>query len=68
MSLTEGFTVRELQVLKGICAGWSSKQIGAHLGIAANTVDTHRHHLRNKLGVHSAAEMVKFAQKNGLDK
>lgn len=59
-------TRRELQVLQRISMGSSSKEISANLGIAVSTVDVYRKRLLTKIGVHSVAELTKYAVKMGL--
>lgn len=56
----ERLTVRERQVLALIGRGMSSKAIATRLGLAADTVHTHRRHITIKLGV-SGAELVRTA-------
>jgi len=65
---TEGapLTDREREVLQRIAEGHSSKEIGAVFHISARTVDTHRQRLMDKLGLHTVAELTKFAIREGL--
>jgi len=57
---------RELDVLRLMAQGLSSKQIAAQLQIAKNTVDNHRQNLLKKTSTTSSAEAVAYALKNGL--
>lgn len=57
---------RELDVLRLMAQGLSSKQIAAQLKIAKNTVDNHRQNLLKKTATTSSAEAVAYALKNGL--
>ncbi len=59
-------SAREVQVLRLIALGKSTKEIAAILGLSANTVAVHRTNLMNTLGVHKAAELVLVAVKKGL--
>jgi DNA-binding NarL/FixJ family response regulator len=52
---------RDLQVLKSIAAGHCTREIAAELGLSAKTVETHREHLKYKLGLSSAAELAERA-------
>jgi two-component system response regulator NreC len=52
---------REREVLKLVAEGKRNKEIGAILGIAANTVETHRHSMMGKLDLRSVADVVRFA-------
>jgi len=59
-------TPREREVLQLLAEGNSSKEIAAALSVSANTVDTHRHRIMEKLGLHSVAELTKYALRTGL--
>jgi DNA-binding NarL/FixJ family response regulator len=57
---------RELEVLKRVAEGLSSKKIGEALHISPRTVETHRATLMRKLGLHSVAELTRFAIEKGV--
>ena len=59
-------TNREIEVLTLIASECSSQRIADQLFISIPTVETHRRHLMQKLGVKSVVGMVKFAMKHGL--
>ena len=59
-------TGRERQILFSIARGESNAVIAERLGISANTVDKHRTKIMRKLGVHSAAELLARAFRDGL--
>ncbi|MEL6264513.1 MAG: response regulator transcription factor [Pseudomonadota bacterium] len=59
-------TDRERQTLNLIVAGRANKEIAATLGISVKTVDRHRTSLMQKLGVHSVAQLVAYALRQGL--
>jgi DNA-binding NarL/FixJ family response regulator len=59
-------TPREQQVMKFIAQGSSTQEIAKVLGISPRTVETHRHSLMKKLGLHNAAEVALLAVKQGL--
>ena len=59
-------TERERQTLNMIVAGKSNKEMAELLSISPKTVDKHRTSLMNKLGVHSVAELMSLALKEGL--
>lgn len=54
-------TPREREVLLRLKDGLASKAIARHLGIAAKTVDVHKHRLRQKLGLQSDLELARYA-------
>ena len=59
-------SARELEVLKLIASGLSSKAIARTLNISPKTVETYRHRLMSKLNLHSVAELVRYAVRVGL--
>ena len=59
-------TQRQLEVLRFVAAGYPSKRIATRMNLHVKTVDNHRSRIMEKLGVHSAAEMVKVAKDHGL--
>jgi DNA-binding NarL/FixJ family response regulator len=59
-------TDRERQCLNLIVAGRSNKEIGELLGISVKTVDRHRTSLMQKLDVHSVAQLIALALREGL--
>jgi FixJ family two-component response regulator len=54
-------SVREREVLHLAATGLHAKQIAATLGISARTVEVHKQHIMEKLGVRNVAELVRFA-------
>src|SRR4029077_985740 len=61
--LLDSLTPREFQVMHLLTAGMLNKEVGAELGLAVKTVKVHRGCVTRKLGVHSAIEMVRLAEK-----
>lgn len=56
-------TKREKEILQLVGEGLSTKQIAGKLFISINTVETHRRHLLEKLGVKNSMELIKKASK-----
>jgi two-component system, NarL family, response regulator NreC len=56
-----GLTLREREVLRLLADGSTSKEIAQRLGISPKTAQAHRENIKNKLGVTSTAEMVRYA-------
>jgi len=54
-------TAREREVLEHAVKGLHAKEIAAVLGISPRTVEVHRTHIMEKLGVRNIAELVRFA-------
>jgi DNA-binding NarL/FixJ family response regulator len=59
-------TPREREVLKLLAEGLGQKKIAQALFITPKTVATHIQHILMKLDVHSRAEAVAYAHRNGL--
>jgi len=59
-------TPREIEVLQLLAEGKNKKQIASRLHVSVKTVGTHRQHIMNKLGIHSVAELTKYAIRVGL--
>ena len=57
----EGFSDRELEVFQLIGEGKTMKEIGDELHLSPKTIEVHRSHIREKLGVARAAELVSYA-------
>ena len=57
---------REVQILTMIARGKRPKEIAADLGISVKTVDNHRAHMMEKLGLDTNADVVLFAKDQGL--
>jgi DNA-binding NarL/FixJ family response regulator len=57
---------RELEILKLIAKGNTSKEVAELLHLSPHTVETHRKHLHQKLGVSSMAELIKKALEMGI--
>lgn len=54
-------TDRELEVFEHVGRGKSTHDIGSLLGISPRTVDAHRTHIREKLGLADGNELIRFA-------
>ena len=54
-------SAREREVMDLVVAGRSSKSVARALGISYRTVEQHRNHIFDKLGVQSVAELVRLA-------
>ena len=65
-AMAAALTERQRDVLRLLAAGHSTAEIGARLGIAAKTVEFHRHAIRRELGLSSQASLVRFAVAAGL--
>jgi DNA-binding NarL/FixJ family response regulator len=59
-------STREREVLQLIAEGKTNKEVATRLNLSVYTVDSHRGKIMEKLNLHSAGELVRFAMKNGL--
>lgn len=57
-----GITLREMDVLKALCAGGSNKQIAQSLGLSPNTVKSHIASLYSKLEVSTRVSAIEKAR------
>ena len=59
-------TEREVQVLRQVMEGLTSKEIASDLYISIRTVETHRNNILKKLKLKNSAELVKYVIKHNL--
>lgn len=59
-------TSREMQILRGIAKGYTTKHLSTELGIGAPSVETHLRNLFKKLKVNNRGEAVSTALRLGL--
>jgi DNA-binding NarL/FixJ family response regulator len=52
---------RELEVLNLMGRGFGAQDIANELHLSVKTIETHRAHIKEKLGFHDSKEMVRFA-------
>ena len=63
----ETLTQRERQVLEHVVSGQLNKQIARDLGTVEKTIKVHRARVMKKVGVQSLAELVRLAERAGID-
>lgn len=59
-------TERQVEILRLVAEGNNTLEIGDILSISGKTVDAHRRNLMNNLGLHSVAELTRYAIREGL--
>lgn len=59
-------TDREREVLQLVAEGKANKEVAALLHISLTTVETHRAHILQKLGLHSVPELILYAMRRGI--
>ena len=62
----DGLTEREIEVLKLIAEGLTNQQIAERLMISIKTVQAHRANIMEKLDLHDAVELTKYAIRKRL--
>jgi FixJ family two-component response regulator len=59
----DSLTPREREVMARVVAGLLNKQIAGELGTSETTVKIHRHHMMEKMGADSLADLVRMADR-----
>ena len=62
----DGLSEREVQVLRLIALGYTSSEIAKELCLSVRTVESHRSHTQQKLGVSTRSELVRYALEHRL--
>ena len=65
-SCLDVLSARERTVLERIARGFSGPEVAEQLGITVKTVDTYRHRIHEKLGVHHRSDYVRLALDHDL--
>lgn len=65
-SLTSTLSEREIEILRHIAAGSTSKEIADELFLSEHTVKAHRKNIMHKLDVKTSAELIKIAVERGF--
>lgn len=58
-------TMKEIEIVKFIAQGLTSKEIGDKLFVSHRTVETHRHNILKKLDLPNAAQLSSWAKDKG---
>lgn len=66
MDKYETLTTREREVLQLSAEGRTNSEIAGRLGISIRTAETHRSKLMHKLGVHTQADLTRYAIRRGI--
>jgi two-component system, NarL family, response regulator FusR len=59
-------TLREHDALMGLLRGWTLDQIATGMGVSEKTVSNYQTLIRQKLGVNTAVELMRYGQAHGL--
>jgi DNA-binding NarL/FixJ family response regulator len=57
---------RQLEVLRLVAEGHSTRAIGERLGLSVKTIETHRGELMKRLGIHDVVGLVRYAVRVGI--
>jgi DNA-binding CsgD family transcriptional regulator len=61
----EALTAREQEVVELLSQALTTNEIAARMGTAIKTVDSHKRNICDKLGLESAAALLRYAVVNG---
>lgn len=62
----ELLTTREREILQLLAEGKSNKDVANLLNLSLYTVETHRAHILQKLGLHTVPELILYAVRKGI--
>ena len=66
LNALEELTVRQREVLQLLAEGHSATEISSILNLSRRTIEYHKYHLMEILGLHKSAELIQFAIQHGL--
>ena len=66
LNALEELTVRQREVLQLLAEGHSASEISSILNLSRRTIEYHKYHLMEILGLHKSAELIQFAIQHGL--
>jgi two-component system, NarL family, response regulator NreC len=59
-------TDREREILQLVAEGRTNKEVANLLTVSLTTIETHRTHILQKLGLHSVPELILYAVRKGI--
>jgi DNA-binding NarL/FixJ family response regulator len=65
-AVTDKLTTRQREVLQLLAEGRPVKEVATALNVSPRTVEFHKYRIMEVLGVHSAAELARYAMKKGM--
>jgi DNA-binding NarL/FixJ family response regulator len=63
---TDDLTARQLEILRQIANGRTSKEIAHELNLSPKTVDVHRGRIMERLNIHDVPGLTRYAMRVGL--
>lgn len=67
-AVEDQLTERQVQILRMLAEGKSSKEIGYELGLSSKTVNVHRANIMERLRITDTASLARYAVRKGLVK
>jgi len=62
----DSLSQREREIFQLVAEGHSTKKIAELLSVSPTTIETHRAHILQKLNMHNAAELIRYAVRRGV--
>jgi DNA-binding CsgD family transcriptional regulator len=66
LSITKMLTAREIEILKLLAQGYTSKKISEACEISVLTVQTHRRNMLKKMQLLNSHQLIGYAYREGL--
>lgn len=63
---TVNLTAREIEILRCLAAGYTTRRVAEDLGISKTTANNHIQHILKKLSAHSRLEAIRRAEQAGI--
>ena len=60
-TLSDLLTIREKEILQGVAAGETAREIAEDLNLSVRTIETHKYNLMKKLNTHDIPTLIRYA-------
>ncbi|MEO6569727.1 MAG: response regulator transcription factor [Opitutaceae bacterium] len=68
LAAVQALSAREIEVVRLVAEGFSSKEVAVRLDLSVRTVEKHRANIMEKIGVREVASLVRWCVQSGLIK
>jgi DNA-binding NarL/FixJ family response regulator len=68
VAAVQALSAREIEVVRLVAEGFSSKEVAVRLNLSVRTVEKHRANIMEKIGVREVASLVRWCVQSGLVK
>lgn len=68
VAAVQALSAREIEVVRLVAEGFSSKEVAVRLDLSVRTVEKHRANIMEKIGVREVASLVRWCVQSGLVK